>query len=340
VAGNLQTEQITGGLLDGVNNNVGYDGFLRRNVLQTSQGANTLSSQTYGYDANSRLQTITSGSQTATYAYYPNSGLLNTTIFTGGTNMARSYDSFGRLQNITTTPAADVAQSYTYTYNDLNQRQRETREDGTYWSYDYNDRGELKSGKKYWSDNSTVWGAQTEYNFDNIGNRVNAKQGGNELGVLRQSQYMSNSLNQDTQRTVAGAVDITGSADAGATVTVNNQTTTRKGTYFYKELAVDNTTAAVYPQINVVGAKNNFGAGGEDAVTQKGGNAFVPSSLENFTYDEDGNTLSDGRWLYSWDAENRLVAVEALPAIPIAAKKRLEFSYDALSRRVARKEYD
>jgi YD repeat-containing protein len=34
---------------------------------------------------------------------------------------------------------------------------------------------------------------------------------------------------------------------------------------------------------------------------------FVPKTPETFTYDADGNLLSDGRWNYTWDAENRLV---------------------------------
>jgi hypothetical protein len=114
LAGELQTEQITGEILDGVSVNVGYDSFLRRNSLQSASGANTLSAQTYSYDSASRLQTVTSGSQTATYAHYPNSGLLNTTTFTSGTQTNRSYDSIGRLQTIsTTTPAAGTVASYT-----------------------------------------------------------------------------------------------------------------------------------------------------------------------------------------------------------------------------------
>ena len=31
---------------------------------------------------------------------------------------------------------------------------------------------------------------------------------------------------------------------------------------------------------------------------------------EPFAYDADGNTLSDGRWNYTWDAENRLTKME------------------------------
>ena len=245
----------------------------------------------------------------------------------------------GGWKTITTTPAADAAQSYTYTYNDLNQRTRVTREDGSYWSYIYNDRGELVSGKKYWADNSIVWGAQTEYSFDNIGNRKYAKNGGNQLGSLRQSNYTTNSLNQYPQRTVPGAVDVTGTANTAATVTVNNQATARRSDYFYKELAVDNSTAPANAQINVVGARNNFGAGGEDAVTEKGGRVFVPQAPELFTYDYDGNLTSDGRWNYTWDAENRLLSMEAIASVPPEAKQRLEFSYDHVGRRLQKKVY-
>jgi hypothetical protein len=213
--GDLQTDQITGGVLDGIGVTIGYDGFLRRNSLQSSSGAITLSSQTYGYDSTSRLQNVTSGSQTATYAYYPNSGLLNTTTFTSGTQTSRSYDSIGRLQTIaTTTPVAGTVARYTYVYNNLSQRTRVTREDGSYWLYSYNDRAELIGGKKYWADNTPVWGAQTDYNFDNIGNRATAKSGGNQINQLRQASYTANSLNQYTQRTNPGAVDITGTANS------------------------------------------------------------------------------------------------------------------------------
>jgi RHS repeat-associated protein len=338
-AGALATNQITGGILDGVGLTLGYDSFLRRNSLQTLQGANTLTSQTYGYDATSQIQTVISGSQTATYAYYPNSGLLHTTTFSGGTSVARSYNGFGSLENITTTPAADVPQSYTYTYNSLNQRERVTREDGSYWSYVYNDRGELKSGKKYWADNSIVWGAQTEYNFDNIGNRNHAKTGGNQLGGLRQSNYTTNSLNQYSQRTVPGAIDVTGSANTNAAVTVNNEVVVRKGDYFYKELTANNGSGPVSQQINVVGARNNFGAGGEDAVTEKGGRTVLPTATQAFTYDFDGNLTSDGIWSYTWDAENRLISIESTAIVPVEVKRKLTFVYDYMSRRVQKAVY-
>jgi RHS repeat-associated protein len=334
-AGELKVDQVAGGILDGIKVEVGYDSFLRRNSLQTTKSATTLMSQSYGYDTSSRLSTVTSGSTTATYGYNYTTGLFETTTYTGGTTVSRSYDSYGRLQSITNTPSGGGATSYTYTYNNLNQRTRVTREDNSYWSYGYNDRGELTSGKKYFSDNTVVAGQQNEYEFDNLGNRTSSKAGGDSAGTnLRTSNYTSNALNQYTQRTVPGYVSVTGTAASDATVTVNNESTYRKGNYFQKEIAVENAASPVHASINVVGTKNGAGANGEDAVTETTGARYISKATEEYTYDLDGNMLSDGRWLYTWDAENRLVSMKSVSSSPTTAKKVLEYAYDYYGRRI------
>jgi RHS repeat-associated protein len=340
-AGQLLCDQVSGGLLDQVSVTLGYDTLLRRSSLQSTRNTTTLSSQSYGYDSSSRLETVTSGSQTATYEYFPTSGLLNTTAFTGGTQISRTYDSLGRLETIaTSTSVSGTVASYTYTYNNLDQRTRVTREDNSYWSYSYNDRGEVTSGKKYWSDNSPVAGQQMEYLFDSIGNRTSTKAGGNAQGSsLRQTSHTTNALNQYQQRTVPGAIDVFGTANAAATVTVNDQSTYRRGDYFYKELPVDNTLAPAYPQVKAVGVRSGVGGAGEDAVTQIDGHIYVPKNIEADVYDDDGNLTSDGRWNYTWDAENRLLSMESIASVPAAAKARLEFAYDYLGRRIQKKVY-
>ena len=58
-----------------------------------------------------------------------------------------------------------------------------------------------------------------------------------------------------------------------------------------------------------------------------------------FTVDADGNLTQDGRWTYVWDAENRLTSMTALTTIPDAAKKKLEFTYDYMGRRISKKTY-
>lgn len=338
--GDLLTDRVAGGPLDLVQVSTSYDPLLRRQFLQTSRGAAVLTSQTYTYDAASRPETTVSGGQTVTYAYHPTKGALTNTSFTGGTNVGRGYDALGRLETISlSTAAAGTLASYAYEYNNLHQRTRVTREDGSYWSYSYNDRGELTAGRKYWPDNTAVWGRQSEYEYDSIGNRKAARAGGNESAQTRRADYAANSLNQYTQRANPGAADVTGTAHAAATVTVNGQPTARRGDYFYKELAVDNGAAPAYAQVSVVGARQNFGAGGEDAVSQRGGRAFVPRAAESYAYDADGNTASDGRWSFAWDGEQRLAAMEALPSVPAEAKLRLEFAYDWMGRRIQKKVY-
>jgi len=48
----------------------------------------------------------------------------------------------------------------------------------------------------------------------------------------------------------------------------------------------------------------------------------------------DGNLTNDGRWGYVWDAENRLISMQAISTVPIAAKLKLDFTYDYKGRRV------
>ena len=334
-------ETFTAGMLNGIQVSNGYDGLLRRQSLSAAMNATSLVSQAYGYDVYGRMGTIVSGAQTVTYGYYPTTGLLNTTSYTGGTNLARVYDSFGRLQTITTTPAAGGAISYTYQYDSLNRRNKVTREDGSYWSYGYNDRGELVFGKKFFADNTPVAGMQFEYGYDNIGNRQATKAGGNDLGTgLRNASYTANNLNQYTQRTVPGTFDVMGTAATGAAVTVNTQATYRKSDYFQKEIAVTNAAGPVYQQVDVVGAKNNAGGAGEDAVTTQSGKVYVPQATETYAYDLDGNLTQDGRWVYTWDAENRLTSMTAIAAAPVTAKRKLEFAYDYMGRRIEKKVYD
>jgi RHS repeat-associated protein len=43
---------------------------------------------------------------------------------------------------------------------------------------------------------------------------------------------------------------------------------------------------------------------------------------------------NDGRWRFTWDGENRLVALESLPGVPEGSKRRLTFQYDPQGRRI------
>ena len=82
-------------------------------------------------------------------------------------------------------------------------RTNQTREDGSYWQYQYDALGQVTSGKKYWSDTTPVTGQQFGYLFDDIGNRTQTQTGGDSTGSnLRSASYWANNLNQYTNRTV------------------------------------------------------------------------------------------------------------------------------------------
>jgi len=87
-----------------------------------------------------------------------------------------------------------------YGYNAVGQRTRATRENGYYWQYNYNTRGEVTSAKKHQPGSGSgqvLGGLQFEYQYDAIGNRTLSKFGGDQNGGdLRTIQYTVNSHNQ------------------------------------------------------------------------------------------------------------------------------------------------
>jgi YD repeat-containing protein len=102
---------------------------------------------------------------------------------------------------------------------------------------------------------------------------------------------------------------------------------------------VSNESAAVYQNVTVTAVLKNAGTNQQDIVSETSGTSFVPKTPETFGYDLDGNLTSDGRWTYVWDAENRLVSMQTDTskvgtAVPVV---RLEFAYDAQSRRIQKK---
>jgi hypothetical protein len=56
--------------------------------------------------------------------------------------------------------------------------------------------------------------------------------------------------------------------------------------------------------------------------------------------DTDGNLTQDGRWSYTYDAENRLTKMETLPSLPDEMKVKLVFTYDYLGRRIKKEVYN
>jgi len=305
----------------------GYDSLNRRTALAALSNGTPYFIYTYAFDSASRLTNVSDGTYQADYIYLANSPLVSQIIMRSNSTVrmttAKQYDILNRLLTISNQPSADSAISFDYVYNDANQRIRRTDSDGSYWLYRYDFLGQLTSGKHYWSDGTPVAGQQFEYAYDDIGNRTQTKAGGDANGAnLQVANYAANNLNQYTEVDVPGVEDIMGIAYPTATVTINGQTASRKGEYYETELSFDNSSAILYPAFT-----NRAVLSGTTNVTT--GNLLLPKTPQSFWYDFDGNTLSDGVWTNSWDAENRMATTENSYAVPSPAKGKESWIFDA-----------
>jgi RHS repeat-associated protein len=335
--GQLISEVGIAGALNGLRVTNSFDEFLRRTNVSSANGTTMLTTNGYTYDTAGRLSTARDGTFSATYSYLANSPLVSQIEFKSNTTVrlttTKTYDNLNRLRSISSQPSAsDLAPlTYSYSYNDANQRTRVNLADGSFWIYEYDALGQVKSGKRYWSDWTPVAGQQFEYGFDDIGNGTSTKAGGDERGAaLRAAAYTANNLNQITQRDVPAYLNVVGAASATATnVNVNNVMAYRRGEYYRVELNPDNSSAAVWQSATNRAVQN----GTTNSVT---GHLFLPKHAEVFAYDADGNLTNDGRWAYIWDSENRLVRQFAPTTGPSGSVKALTYGYDWQGRRISK----
>jgi RHS repeat-associated protein len=69
---------------------------------------------------------------------------------------------------------------------------------------------------------------------------------------------------------------------------------------------------------------------------------WFPTSPEDLQYDDDGNLTQDGRWNFTWNAENRLIRTETREDVATATgmpRERLDMAYDAMGRRIRKAVY-
>ncbi|HXU76365.1 MAG TPA: RHS repeat-associated core domain-containing protein [Methylomirabilota bacterium] len=328
-------EATTGGPLDGVVVEYNYDGILRRQSAVVRKMGAEVYRQTYAYHAaDSLIQNITFDGVLAHYDYENNAPLVQGITLKQGSEAgatiltsSKQHNYLNQLYRTSTTGVGSMV-SFTSQFNALSKRQRVTLQDGSYWLYTYDSHGQLKSAKKYWSDDSAVGGQQFEYVFDDVGNRLDVKTGGETTGIpLRESPYIPNTRNQYDSRNAVGFANVLGSANSLATVTAGDVRALRRSDYFWAEVPLDNSAGGLTRDVTVRGVRWN---GSQDIVTELTKRVVVPPAHEVFQYDSDGNLLTDGFFTYSWDVENQLIKVEESGT----TRKRFLFDYDFLGRRV------
>ncbi|MDX2109175.1 MAG: LamG-like jellyroll fold domain-containing protein [Verrucomicrobiota bacterium] len=331
----LKDVAYTGGAFTGWKVEYPQDSLLRRGGVKLWEGATNRMDVAYGYDSASRLQTISEGSLSQTYGYANYSGTVESQTFKRDTTTvlttAQPRDSLGRLKTITH-EATGFGSGFGYSlqYNDMNQITRRTETGGAYWQYGYDGLGQVTSAAKKTAADAIIPGYQYGFVFDDIGNRETTERNG------RSATYTPNSRNQYTQRTVPGAVDALGEANASATVTVNGAASTRTGTLFFGTVTANNNQLPIWQPMDVVGTLAGAGTNGTDAISEENGFEFIPKTPEVFVHDTDGNLIEDGRWTYEWDAENRPIRMTTKPeaAAAGAPNQKLEYAYDSQGRRI------
>jgi RHS repeat-associated protein len=330
LAGQLMSESYAAGPLAGLGITNQYDADMRRTKLSILNSSSAILAATaHGYDAASRLATVADGhGNTATYNYLANSPLVSQMTFqqNGATRVTttKTYDDLNRLTQKSSQPTASGLPpvTFNYSYNSANQRTQDKLADGSYWVYNYDSLGQVISGHKYFRDGTPMPGQQFDYGFDTIGNRTQTRAGGDQTGGnQRVANYSVNNLNQIISRDFPGTNDIVGAALATNSVTLNGQPAWHKWEYFWGTVTTNNTAAPAWLTATVAsgGASNT-------------GSVYLAQTPEQFSYDADGNMVSDGRWTYTWDAENRLIGMTVSTAA--GPQYQLTFAYDAKGRRM------
>ena len=109
--GQTTTEAYSDGMFAGITLQRGLDPLNRLQSLTVTNPAATLYQVGYGYDAASRLQTVTSGQDVAAYSYHPNADLVNTLVQTHSNQVrlttTKLYDKLNRVASASVRMCSD-----------------------------------------------------------------------------------------------------------------------------------------------------------------------------------------------------------------------------------------
>ena len=283
-----------------------------------------------------RLDTVSSGGSSASYSYLANGEAVREITLRNG-QMPRlvntwERDDLGRIRQAKAAAATGPSLSRAYEFDALNRCKEMALEDGSRWAYDYDGRGQVTEGKRYWSagQSEPVAGQQFGYNHDAAGNRATVQAPG-------ASTYTptANRFNQYASRTVPQNLSVVGTANPSASVTVNGAAAARHGAYFQADVPAGNGTGPAWKDVAVQVSRQD-----PPGSASQTGHSLVPAASESFVYDDEGNLTQDSVWQYEWDAENRLTGMTLKGMTPAPAAKRIEFQYDWQGRRIAKRVYD
>ena len=331
-----------GGVVSDALFNYGYsaNGLLSRVGTITGLGARSLG---VAYDGAARVSSISEGTHNATYGYDWGTLVSGVSISnsTSGVGLQKttSWDYLNqRPLSIQYTVGTNFVASYAYQYITNDDRiARITLADGSSWRYQYDAKGHLTSGKRYFADGSDWFGRQFAYTYDSLGNTLKAGPL-TASGTPRYSftsGYPSSAYGfiLHAQRQWSNVIEVSGSAATGTTVVVNRTPAQRKDKYFWAAITVPNTSSAVDQEVKIWVARTNAPG---DLVGCVSGRVEVAQAVETPTYDAKSSLLSDSRRQFTYNARGWMC--EALNTA-VSPQMRVSFDYYPDGRRARKTVY-
>ncbi len=303
-------------------------------------------SQSYSYDYLRRLTNASSSAGAFSYTYRsglvedftdefaqlpvaPTLGnLVERIVLPTSAYVTNTHDVYGRLTSTALKSSSHGSLNlHSYQLNEAHRRTMQSRLDGSYLDYGYDDIGQLTSAFAYETGGTTNrFHERFVYSYDASGNLSNRVQ-----NVLT-NVFNVNNLNELTSIirtndsfTVAGATH-----GAATSVTIADNANVAVSAVRYADNSYSRTG------ISLLNGNNTFIAVGQDS-TGRGDTNAVTVSLSKATilvYDLHGNLRTNGTRVLEYDDENQLARVTE-PSL-----WKSEFVYDGRMRRRVRKEYE
>ena len=336
-------------LTDANGNTTSYSYYSAGN-LQTASYANGTSA-TFTYDPlGDALSFVNPNVQTTNCTYWPN-GQIKTANYSDGSQYAYTYDNHGNLLTATdatgtTTFTYDPVTEYltnvaypngtslTFTYYSGGNRKSMVDQTGFTTNYNYNPEGQLESLTDKNSNlivsytyyvNGRLWtttngnGTYTTYQYDADGNVLHLINYAPAGAINSRFDYTYNSLGlETTETTLDGTWTYSYDADGELTQAVfasNNPASIPNQNLTYSYDAMGNRISTVINGVTTTYVPNDM-------------NEYTTVGGVIYTYDKNGNLLSDGTNTYKYNVLNELTSVTN-------ASGTTTYTYNALGQRVA-----
>ncbi len=284
-----------------------YDAIGRTTNVTWQAGTNEVLSTTYGYDSLNRITNLTSDAGTFGYSYLSNGLRVATLAYPNGETANYGLDELRRMTNLLYKTSGGVSDGqWAYQYNDRDQVVSRIDPTGNGYAYEYDRAGRLTEATA----STNVTGYPFRYTHDWASNRTRQTEG------TRTRQFVANDDNQLVSVGRSNEVSVIGYVNKPGTNTVVQVTSSSMTNWLRVPTRYVATNQAWFEAYGVTvtnaGTNNTIWI----KATDKVGNSttqtvHVSSSSTNlvFGYDADGNQTNGSAGTYTWDAENRLIAI-------------------------------